>query len=167
LLSVKFAQASFWLYVYAPWLRDLLIYVKQRYNNPPIFITENGKKITLSIFISWLVSIDREITLKFGCRSEWIPCGELQSITWRSAEWYVAYKLLFWASALHTSGYKVPVKHCHTHNLFIQLFIWRYSLKRAMSIWHMKNPWKSPKKCPPHPSRKVSFQTFTCPRKNC
>lgn len=35
-------KASFWLYVYAPGLRDLLIYVKQRYNNPPIFITENG-----------------------------------------------------------------------------------------------------------------------------
>eukprot|EP01018_Ginkgo_biloba_P033181 Gb_09558 [translate_table: standard] len=34
--------ASNWLYVYPPGIKDLLDYTKIRYNNPPIFITENG-----------------------------------------------------------------------------------------------------------------------------
>eukprot|EP01018_Ginkgo_biloba_P033152 Gb_04453 [translate_table: standard] len=33
---------SDWLYVYPPGIRDLLKYTKDRYNNPPVFITENG-----------------------------------------------------------------------------------------------------------------------------
>lgn len=35
-------KASDFLYVYAPGIKDLLIYIKHQYNNPPIFITENG-----------------------------------------------------------------------------------------------------------------------------
>eukprot|EP01018_Ginkgo_biloba_P003222 Gb_06862 [translate_table: standard] len=35
-------KASFWLYVYAPGIKDLLMYIKERYGNPPILITENG-----------------------------------------------------------------------------------------------------------------------------
>ncbi|GAB4832633.1 hypothetical protein Ancab_006651 [Ancistrocladus abbreviatus] len=31
-----------WLYIYPEGLNDLLTYVKQKYNNPPIVITENG-----------------------------------------------------------------------------------------------------------------------------
>eukprot|EP01018_Ginkgo_biloba_P033180 Gb_09557 [translate_table: standard] len=34
--------ASNWLYVYPRGIRDLLKYTKNRYNNPPVFITENG-----------------------------------------------------------------------------------------------------------------------------
>ncbi|OIW05718.1 hypothetical protein TanjilG_23504 [Lupinus angustifolius] len=34
--------ASFWLYFYPKGLRDLLIYTKNKYNNPLIYITENG-----------------------------------------------------------------------------------------------------------------------------
>jgi beta-glucosidase len=34
--------ASFWIYVYPRGLRDLLLYTKSKYNNPAIFITENG-----------------------------------------------------------------------------------------------------------------------------
>ncbi|XP_058073470.1 beta-glucosidase 12-like [Magnolia sinica] len=34
--------ASSWLYVYPQGIRDLLIYLKERYNNPIIYITENG-----------------------------------------------------------------------------------------------------------------------------
>eukprot|EP01018_Ginkgo_biloba_P033176 Gb_05698 [translate_table: standard] len=34
--------ASTWLYVYPPGIGYLLKYTKNRYNNPPIFITENG-----------------------------------------------------------------------------------------------------------------------------
>ncbi|CAL0304192.1 unnamed protein product [Lupinus luteus] len=34
--------ASNWLYVYPRGLRDLLLYTKEKYNNPLIYITENG-----------------------------------------------------------------------------------------------------------------------------
>nr|ABY84677.1 coniferrin beta glucosidase [Leucaena leucocephala] len=34
--------ASDWLYVYPRGIRDLLLYVKNKYNNPKIYITENG-----------------------------------------------------------------------------------------------------------------------------
>ncbi|KAK7262566.1 hypothetical protein RJT34_30140 [Clitoria ternatea] len=34
--------ASNWLYVYPKGIRDLLLYTKEKYNNPLIFITENG-----------------------------------------------------------------------------------------------------------------------------
>ncbi|KAL5760552.1 hypothetical protein ACOSP7_019065 [Xanthoceras sorbifolium] len=34
--------ASFWLHVYPKGFRDLLVYVKENYNNPIIYITENG-----------------------------------------------------------------------------------------------------------------------------
>ncbi|KAF8403882.1 hypothetical protein HHK36_011988 [Tetracentron sinense] len=36
------AGGSSWLYVYPRGIRDLLIYIKERYNNPVIYITENG-----------------------------------------------------------------------------------------------------------------------------
>ncbi|KAG9456713.1 hypothetical protein H6P81_001221 [Aristolochia fimbriata] len=35
--------ATGWLYVYPPGIRDLLMYIKRRYNNPLIYITENGR----------------------------------------------------------------------------------------------------------------------------
>ncbi|CAN6453732.1 unnamed protein product [Victoria cruziana] len=34
--------ASSWLYMYPKGIKDLLIYIKKKYNNPKIFITENG-----------------------------------------------------------------------------------------------------------------------------
>jgi beta-glucosidase len=34
--------ASIWIYVYPRGLRDLLLHIKNKYNNPAIFITENG-----------------------------------------------------------------------------------------------------------------------------
>ncbi|KAJ3708168.1 hypothetical protein LUZ61_011873 [Rhynchospora tenuis] len=34
--------ASSWLYVYPKGIRDLLVYIKKKYNNPTIYITENG-----------------------------------------------------------------------------------------------------------------------------
>lgn len=44
--------ASRWLYV-VPWgIRSLMIYIKQRYDNPPIIITENGIDDTNSPLIS-------------------------------------------------------------------------------------------------------------------
>ncbi|KAL5983323.1 Beta-glucosidase 12 [Asimina triloba] len=34
--------ASTWLYFYPRGIRDVLVYIKERYNNPVIYITENG-----------------------------------------------------------------------------------------------------------------------------
>ncbi|KAK8981613.1 hypothetical protein V6N11_028023 [Hibiscus sabdariffa] len=31
-----------WLFIYPKGLRDLMLYIKKKYNNPPIYITENG-----------------------------------------------------------------------------------------------------------------------------
>lgn len=34
---------SIWLYIVPQSMRSLMIYIKQKYGNPPVFITENGK----------------------------------------------------------------------------------------------------------------------------
>ncbi|KAJ0987084.1 hypothetical protein J5N97_005440 [Dioscorea zingiberensis] len=34
--------ASGWLFIYPPGIRNLMLYIKNKYNNPPIYITENG-----------------------------------------------------------------------------------------------------------------------------
>jgi hypothetical protein len=44
-----FQVASDWLYVYPRGIRDFLVYAKEKYNNPLIYITENGIQITLHI----------------------------------------------------------------------------------------------------------------------
>ncbi|RWR77819.1 Beta-glucosidase 12 [Cinnamomum micranthum f. kanehirae] len=41
--------ASSWLYVYPKGIRDLLLYVKKRYDNPIIYITENGKMVQMPL----------------------------------------------------------------------------------------------------------------------
>jgi len=43
--------ASAWLSIYPKGIHDLLIYTKTKYNNPLIYITENGNTNTLFIFI--------------------------------------------------------------------------------------------------------------------
>jgi len=44
--------ASNWLYVYPKGIQELLLYVKKLYNNPLIYITENGKHTLLHIAYS-------------------------------------------------------------------------------------------------------------------
>jgi len=40
----RVAQAnSIWLYIVPSGMRSLMNYVKERYNSPPVYITENGK----------------------------------------------------------------------------------------------------------------------------
>ncbi|KAA8549849.1 hypothetical protein F0562_001533 [Nyssa sinensis] len=41
--------ASDWLYVYPRGIRDLLLYTKRKYNNPIIYITENGNQFVNSV----------------------------------------------------------------------------------------------------------------------
>ncbi|GAU28923.1 hypothetical protein TSUD_59340, partial [Trifolium subterraneum] len=43
---------SIWLYIVPQSMRTLMNYVKQKYGNPPVFITENGMDDANSIFIS-------------------------------------------------------------------------------------------------------------------
>ena len=38
----KWQAASSWLFVYPRGFRDLLLYIKKKYHNPLIYITENG-----------------------------------------------------------------------------------------------------------------------------
>lgn len=45
--------ASEWLYV-VPWgIRKLINYVAKRYNNPPIYVTENGKELWILLSNMW------------------------------------------------------------------------------------------------------------------
>ncbi|XP_075644782.1 beta-glucosidase 17-like isoform X2 [Castanea sativa] len=36
------STATSWLYIYPRGIRELMLYIKKKYNNPPIYITENG-----------------------------------------------------------------------------------------------------------------------------
>jgi beta-glucosidase/6-phospho-beta-glucosidase/beta-galactosidase len=46
------------LYVYPRGIRDFLIQLKEKYNNPLVYITENGTHITCKSFISSLITIE-------------------------------------------------------------------------------------------------------------
>ncbi|KAI4333179.1 hypothetical protein L6164_018017 [Bauhinia variegata] len=41
-VSLGTATALSWLYIYPEGLQQLLVHIKEKYNNPPIYITENG-----------------------------------------------------------------------------------------------------------------------------
>lgn len=41
--------ASDWLYIYPRGIQDLLLYTKEKFNNPAIYITENGKFLPIRI----------------------------------------------------------------------------------------------------------------------
>ena len=43
IITIIFQAASDWLYVYPVGFYDVLQYTKKKYNNPLIYITENGK----------------------------------------------------------------------------------------------------------------------------
>jgi len=57
--------ASFWMSIYPKGICELLLYIKTKYNNPLIYITENGSKsfILLSIYF---LKIKFLFTLKFN-----------------------------------------------------------------------------------------------------
>lgn len=39
--------SSIWLYIVPQGMRSLMNYIKQKYDNPPVIITENGKHLFL------------------------------------------------------------------------------------------------------------------------
>ena len=41
-LQMVLQAASDWLYVYPKGIHDLVLYTKEKYNDPLIYITENG-----------------------------------------------------------------------------------------------------------------------------
>jgi len=53
---------SIWLYIVPSGMRKLMNYVKERYNSPPVYITENGK-ITYSE-TCWNIFLDYICALK-------------------------------------------------------------------------------------------------------
>lgn len=47
-----------WLYIYPQGFRDLLLYVKENYGNPTVYITENGNySLPFCLFISISISV--------------------------------------------------------------------------------------------------------------
>ncbi|XP_043724405.1 beta-glucosidase 40-like isoform X1 [Telopea speciosissima] len=57
--------SSIWLYSYPQGLRDLMNYIKQKYGNPPVIITENGMDDSNNIFISVKDALKDEKRIKY------------------------------------------------------------------------------------------------------
>ncbi|RWW59592.1 hypothetical protein BHE74_00033457 [Ensete ventricosum] len=88
--------ASSWLYVYPRGIRDLLLYTKSKYNNPVIYITENGrirvlKGADVRGFFAWTLLDDFEwnsgYTVRFGLHYVDFKDG-LKRYPKRSALWF-------------------------------------------------------------------------------
>lgn len=47
--------ASPWLYIYPQGLRELLLYIKEHYGNPAIYITENGAEIDIVLYTFFML----------------------------------------------------------------------------------------------------------------
>lgn len=56
-VATLFQAASPWLYVYPKGIRDLLVYTKKTYNNPIIYITENGTDYYNLVNLQFIISI--------------------------------------------------------------------------------------------------------------
>lgn len=52
-VATLFQAASSWLYVYPKGIRDLLVYTKKTYNNPIIYITENGTDYYITTLLTY------------------------------------------------------------------------------------------------------------------
>ncbi|RWW03640.1 hypothetical protein GW17_00033182 [Ensete ventricosum] len=95
--------ASSWLYVYPRGIRDLLLYTKSKYNNPVIYITENGrirvlKGADVRGFFAWTLLDDFEwnsgYTVRFGLHYVDFKDG-LKRYPKRSALWFPRLEITF------------------------------------------------------------------------
>jgi beta-glucosidase len=57
---------SIWLYIVPSGMRSLLNYVKDRYNSPPVYITENGKNTYKTWTIAATILLDDFILISYG-----------------------------------------------------------------------------------------------------
>lgn len=57
--------SSIWLYIVPQGIRSLMNYINQRYNNPPVIITENGMDDSNSIFISLKKALNDQKRIKY------------------------------------------------------------------------------------------------------
>lgn len=49
-----------WLYVYPQGMEKMVIYLKNRYNNIPLFITENGELLTYMTYYAPMFNMSQE-----------------------------------------------------------------------------------------------------------
>lgn len=59
-----FQTALSWLYIYPKGIRELMLYIKEKYNDPEIYITENG--ITYTVIL--LLKLMREMNVEYLCK---------------------------------------------------------------------------------------------------
>ncbi|KAF3787001.1 Myrosinase [Nymphaea thermarum] len=57
--------ASSWLYMYPKGIKDLLLYIKEKYNNPKIFITENGCSESINSTLSLVEALKDPWRMKY------------------------------------------------------------------------------------------------------
>lgn len=43
----RLQAASSWLYIYPQGMKEVLMYTKNKYGNPLVYITENGKNLSI------------------------------------------------------------------------------------------------------------------------
>lgn len=46
----RLQAASSWLYIYPQGMKEVLMYTKNKYGNPLVYITENGKNLSIPTF---------------------------------------------------------------------------------------------------------------------
>lgn len=73
--------ASPWLYIYPQGLQDFLVYVKQNYESPIIYITENGKN-TLLAYLSFFLSVFSSLYWKKK-KLVWFLDIHVEIFTWK------------------------------------------------------------------------------------
>ncbi|KAF3331272.1 beta-glucosidase 24-like protein [Carex littledalei] len=64
-VATLFQAASSWLYVYPKGIRDLLVYTKKTYNNPVVYITENGVDEINDVNLSMEEALEDDFRIKF------------------------------------------------------------------------------------------------------
>lgn len=56
MIIVHMQAASDWLCIYPRGFRELLLFIKKQYNNPVIYITENGNTSIILYFLRYYIA---------------------------------------------------------------------------------------------------------------